>query len=395
MIMREELKRELNKTYLLLSCESGEYEEAYELEMIVKNSPPTILPLYVMRMDGEIRLCYDITSKQTLREFMRRGKLPGSMVRELFEGIVRMQKEMKNHLLDPDSILLDVDHIYSGGNGFCFCYCPWQKQELPELLQKLLEELLGTLDYGDVDGIGLAYHLYQQSCAGDPDIEKILKEHQPEKPLMTEEPEWISEELPAGAPADETEAAEKKQGFFSRILRFFLKKEKLPEEAPPEEYPDAWEEISKLRIPGEEDCFGFSGAKEVYGAQIFDGGASENPTRHLDGCAETVVLGSTAAGGRWKLRPLLSGYEEFEISGESFLIGKNGGVVDGCIGRETISRIHSRLYVKDGRLFIADANSTNGTFVNGTVLPPGTDTEIFAGDRVLFADVGYECYNIL
>ena len=69
--------------------------------------------------------------------------------------------------------------------------------------------------------------------------------------------------------------------------------------------------------------------------------------------------------------------------------------MDGFIGRDTISRIHSRLYVQQNRLFVADANSTNGTFVNEAPVEPGTDVEIFAGDRILFADVGYECYNSL
>ena len=67
--------------------------------------------------------------------------------------------------------------------------------------------------------------------------------------------------------------------------------------------------------------------------------------------------------------------------------------MDGYIGRETISRIHSRLSVRHGRLFLSDANSTNGTFVNELNIEPGKEVEIFAGDCILFADVGYECYN--
>ena len=80
---------------------------------------------------------------------------------------------------------------------------------------------------------------------------------------------------------------------------------------------------------------------------------------------------------------------------DNFLVGKKRDEVDGYIGRDTISRIHSRLYVQQHRLFVADANSTNGTFVNGESVLPGKDVEIFPGDRILFADVEYECYNSL
>ncbi len=108
----------------------------------------------------------------------------------------------------------------------------------------------------------------------------------------------------------------------------------------------------------------------------------------------TVLLGNMPAG-RWRLRPLLPEYEEFVVTGDTFLVGKKRDSVDGYIGRETISRIHSRLFIKNDHLYVADANSTNGTYVNGILLEPGMDVEIFPGDRILFADVGYECYNSL
>lgn len=160
-----------------------------------------------------------------------------------------------------------------------------------------------------------------------------------------------------------------------------MKKEEPEEEEKPAEYPDAWEEINKLRIPGEEENFCFGQAPGIY---------ETSPAREEE--SATTLLRNFSEG--WKLRPLVPGYEEFLISGESFLVGKKREVVDGCIERETISRIHSRLYVKEERLYIADANSTNGTYVNGEALSPGTDTEIFAGDRVMFADVGYECCKV-
>ena len=85
--MKECLKRDLNKTYLILSGENESYEESYEVQMIVKNVPKTILPLHVMRMDGELQLFYDVSSKQSLKECAERAKLPAGTVRLLIEAI--------------------------------------------------------------------------------------------------------------------------------------------------------------------------------------------------------------------------------------------------------------------------------------------------------------------
>lgn len=406
--MKENLKRNLNKTYLVLSADENEYEESYELEMLIKNAPETILPLYVMRMDGNIELSYDVSSRQTLREFMLRGNVSGDMVRELFGKIAALGEDMKNYLLDIGSVLIDPEHIYRKGDSFCFCYCPWEKNDSAQMVHKLIEELLGKLDYGDAEGIGLAYHLYQASGSGDFDIREILREHTGVKKVNTqigEEPEMIHSSgektecvqslWSVPEKEEEPETKEKKPGIIGWLLKFFQKKEEAEAEEKPVEYPDAWEEISKIRIPGEEENFCFGDEAASYGIskkETSETEEGENDTVLLKSNASTTLLTGMPGGG-WKLRPLLSGYEEFYVTGESFLVGKNDEIVDGCIKRETISRIHSRLYVKEDRLYIADANSTNGTYVNGKVLQPGMDTEIFAGDRVMFADVGYECYN--
>lgn len=375
--MKETLKRDLNKTYLILSSEGTEYEESYEIEMIVQNEPKMFLPLHVFRVDGEIQLFYDISSRQTLGDYVERAKINAETIYALFEAIDRLKTEMKEYLLNPESAILDLRHIYVQEGAFYFCYCPWEQRDVLNSFRAMLEEILGNLDYHDTKAVELAYHLYQNACRGNFEIAGILKDHGEEKDKKTEREVILDGNFQETEPVKEVEKPEKqektKEGIFQKILKFFLKKEE-PEEQLPETIPPK-EEISKslefYREPGDR------------GTEVL-GGKTE----------QTVLLGRMQAG-TWKLRPLTPGYEEFCITEESFLVGKKKEAIDGYIGRETISRIHSRLVVKEGKLYIADANSTNGTFVNGKALEPGMDVEIFPGDRILFADVGYECYNSL
>jgi pSer/pThr/pTyr-binding forkhead associated (FHA) protein len=48
-----------------------------------------------------------------------------------------------------------------------------------------------------------------------------------------------------------------------------------------------------------------------------------------------------------------------------------------------VSREHARLEVKNGRLFITDLNSTNGTFIGGVRIQPHEIQEIRPGDEFL------------
>lgn len=387
--MKELLKRELNKTYLVLTSEGEVYEESYELEMILRNTPKRILPLRVLRVDGEVQLYYEISSKQSLKDCALRAKLSGDLVRVLFETIEDLMKETEEYLLDAESILFDLEHIYMKEEELFFCYCPWSREDCLLAFREMLEEILSVLDYHDTEGVALTYHLYQAACKGDFRIGEVLKEHCQkvefqEAPKAEEELSFAEvgqyefmEEDDLEEAAPETEVPVKKERFLHKLISFFLKKE---------EEPDGEENVSKkersaYEIPYpepaceiHEDC-GYTQVLEPVSA-------------------DTVLLGDMPHGN-WRLRPLLMGYEEFCITADSFVVGKKRSEVDGQILRESVSRVHSRFFVKDGRLFVTDANSTNGTFVNGELLQPGKMTEIFAGDRIMFADVGYECYNSL
>ena len=386
--MKEYLKRDLNKTYLILSSEEKLYEESYEIEMIIKNAPGTLLPLHVLRMDGEVQLFYDISAKQTLKECAGRAKLSGETITKLFETLDRLIMEMNDYLLDMESVLLDLEHIYTKEGRFYFCYCPWEKKEVLNSFRSLLEEILGNLDYRDTEGVELAYHLYQSACRGDFHISRILEEHcpkmeEPEDQFTYQEDFYEEPKTDYGAavnPEKEKDGVgneKKNPGILGKILRFFLKKEKQGYETEYEKEP------------------ALSYIQETRSEQFYDHIPESGYTQVLEETEEQTTLLGNMPVGRWMLRPLLPGYEEFCITTENFLVGKKRDEVDGYIGRDTISRIHSRLYVQQHRLFVADANSTNGTFVNEEPVEPGTDVEIFAGDRILFADVGYECYNSL
>lgn len=371
--MKKTLKRELNRTYLVLSSEEILYEETYEVEMIIQNEPEKILPLRVLRTNGHMQMFYDVSAKQSLKDWVQRSKLSAETLRILFEAIEQLTKEVKNYLLDMDCVLLDLEHIYMQESTFYFCYCPWEKKEVLSAFREMLEEVLGNLDYHDAEGVELAYHLYQSACKGDFCISEILAEHCLKEAVNSPEVTEVvfSDEKDNSLEMCEgkkEERASKRKGFAGWFLKFFLKKEK--EKVVYEEHMESQWEACKIQ--------------------------EERDYRKIEETQEGNTMLLTNMGfGQWRLRPILSDYETFWITGDRFFVGKKKECVDGYIGKDTISRIHSRLFVRDGKLYVSDANSTNGTFVNGEVIEPGEEVEIFVGDRILFADVEYECYNSL
>ncbi|MBQ4482847.1 MAG: FHA domain-containing protein [Lachnospiraceae bacterium] len=69
-----------------------------------------------------------------------------------------------------------------------------------------------------------------------------------------------------------------------------------------------------------------------------------------------------------------------------FVMGKMRTRVDGVIDGEGVSRIHAMIKELDGRYYVSDLNSLNGTAVNGNLLNINETREITDGDSIELAD---------
>lgn len=76
-----------------------------------------------------------------------------------------------------------------------------------------------------------------------------------------------------------------------------------------------------------------------------------------------------------------------------FTIGKKASAVDGAISySENISRTHCKIESQNGRYYIEDLNSTNGTYINGK--PVKGKTLLQPGETLRLADITFKVQEI-
>ena len=79
--------------------------------------------------------------------------------------------------------------------------------------------------------------------------------------------------------------------------------------------------------------------------------------------------------------------EKLELGKPSFVLGKNPEKSDYAVADNTnISRVHAVITTRNGRYYVMDQNSTNGTFINGRIIKAGQETEILPGDCLMLAN---------
>lgn len=89
-----------------------------------------------------------------------------------------------------------------------------------------------------------------------------------------------------------------------------------------------------------------------------------------------------------------AGFPDICLNRPTVCVGKIKGEADVILDSPTVSRVHARLEAVDGRFFVKDLNSRNGTFHNGRRLEPQERCEIEAGDRISFAEAEYQAVRM-
>jgi PAS domain S-box-containing protein len=86
--------------------------------------------------------------------------------------------------------------------------------------------------------------------------------------------------------------------------------------------------------------------------------------------------------------------QPYEIQGETVFVGRNPEN-DIQINDHSVSRKHMKISQRDGKFYIQDLMSRNGTFINGQILRPGQETEVQSGRPITMGNVQFSLGTLL
>lgn len=99
----------------------------------------------------------------------------------------------------------------------------------------------------------------------------------------------------------------------------------------------------------------------------------------------TAVGGGTGAESTGPVTRLLGPWGVVEIGSEPVLIGRlssTPAIADALADVDIVSRKHAEIVVRDGRTWLRDIGSANGTAVNEQRLTPHTPVVVHPGDTI-------------
>lgn len=443
-------ERSMNHNYLILSSYqffSTTLEESYMTKMLLGNKISGLVPVICRQNAEEKQYCYEINSLQSLDRLYEKQEIDYGALHKLLAGCVRTFERLEEYLLDGSQLLLQPEYIYlhmDTKEPFFVCY-PEYCGDVRASFQKLVDYLLTKIDHTQQQAVWLAYQVYRYTRNPNfviSEIKELLYESEEMSQSLRTETKSNSFRNQEEEDYDDTDEKENRLEetesnrwnknvlgalfctllalsaagiiFGSRLLKLIplsqkqeislygaigmsvvaavifcvsiLKRwkmetqiQELSEET--EDELEYWEN-NTYNVEKAKRCIDYEESKRPAkeSEQL-----REQHTAELSGA--TILLSEELMQERC-LKGVVNG-EELEIPLKHFplTLGKLAHFCDYVIPDNTVSRMHARLEQRNGRIYISDLNSTNGTIRNGDMLGIHEEVAMEPGDQIVLGRV--------
>lgn len=140
--------------------------------------------------------------------------------------------------------------------------------------------------------------------------------------------------------------------------------------------------------------------------QLYDFLSGEDFSLHGEDKVNEIPFALTEENGKYGDTVLLDGFcnqtekqilvgintgkeEIYKIEDLPFTVGKSSEHVNLELKDDSISRMHARFFKREGKLYLEDLNSTNGTFKNGMRLEANETVKVELEDEISFAKLTF------
>lgn len=412
--LRSEYVRSLNCNYERILLEERPKEARYQYGVLGRGEVRFLLPCSLRYIDGKAYLYYDITSTQNLVQLFDRRSVDRQWMGEFFWCMEQLREELDSYLLEERCVLWEPEHIYLDleKKNFFFLYVPYYMGETG--FGCLLDHWVEHVDYKDeglVEFVYGAYEAYRELGEGYlhrqifEDFKAVGKdrgreaaaaasgEGNPSAAAGREGPGAGADLKPAGkrilsagegplsgggagakqdvpaAGGSYAAAEDPSRGAHPRRGMFSLFEGRRKKQTPLEQQLFCRQEIGDLtegRAVGEGLAYGER--------DVRPDSAEFGRTVYIEETAGAVSRGLYRENGETAYR-----LEKLPL-----IIGKKQGEVDLLLTDRSVSRIHAKFLEKEGKVYVEDLNSTNGTYKNGLRLQPYEKRPLETGDELCF-----------
>ena len=143
------------------------YKENYQMRMLNSNDISGLMKVKGSGRDGQTRYTYRINGGNSMQKEFAGKEMKKEDVVRFTKDLIDTVDDLREHLLDPDGLLLSPELIFIRDGRYRFCYLPVSKaderQPLCASFHVMTEYFVKNLDYQDTAGILFVYKMHKET----------------------------------------------------------------------------------------------------------------------------------------------------------------------------------------------------------------------------------------
>lgn len=421
---------------------NNEEESVFEEQLLHNKKIDGLLRMKLEYVSGSCKYYYDIQRMDSFEGIKEDKKLDHSYISAMFKDMKKLVEQLPDYLLVPDNLWLEPVCIYRSRDSgrYLFTYVPGFKEDFREQLKELLSWLMKVIDHKQKDTVMLVYGLYK-SLSEEKTIASFMEQIDTGGRKLSEgiNINSIRHEDKEEIPLEKNEISEKREA----NEPVFIVNDSLTEEKETENdadilpalilllgaaavcisglllrarlswiifkifgiYAAPWavlmislalaavmagvgiRKVIVYRKKNKNDEFWHESQRPDYSALVHK--ETEVLHKTKEKMTETVNLKENIL-----ILKRLGNTGEFEqdiiyVTCVPFVIGKEYSLVQYQLNEKVVSRRHAEIKKENGRYFITDLSSTNGTRLNHERIKPDTANVLNNEDIVEFANIAF------
>ena len=140
------------------------YEENYQIRMLGQNDISGLMKIKASGRDGKSRYTYRVNGGISMEKTFSTKEMKREDIERFMKDLMETVDDIKEHLLDPDGLILSPELIFIEKERYKFCYLPGSdieaRRSLCASFHEMTEYFVKSIDYHDTSGIILVYKIH-------------------------------------------------------------------------------------------------------------------------------------------------------------------------------------------------------------------------------------------
>lgn len=173
-----------NRSYLVGTLDSNITPVEFLLRMVTSNEFERLIPMNKRQKNENIQLCYDITSRISLKDMISRHKISQKNFIQVISDAIRAYDEIAEYQLTSKGIVLDTQYIYVKPDTFdaVFLYMPLYTEDTGDLeLRNFIKEMLSSscVEWDSADFVPKMFDVLNGEKYSREEVKKLLLQKPP------------------------------------------------------------------------------------------------------------------------------------------------------------------------------------------------------------------------